>query len=703
MFLHAIMLAGLGAAVMPIVLHLLSRARFRNVEWGAMMFLESATARLRNRSRLAQWLLLALRVLAIALLALALARPVIRRAAGPVGGHGLVVVVVIDGSPSMLHPEQNTTRFELARKAALGILADLHAGEEAALVELGAPTYTDTPPTTDLQRIASRLASLEPAYGSADLAEGVRRAEALLVNRADVPREVYLIADRQRSTWESLSSRRHDIPEKIIAVPIGSTENHNVAVEGVELLDPPAVAGLPMRVRVRVRNWADTPRGDLPLTIVAGKAVERTTLNLGANATEDLTRSIAISQPGASLLTATIGPAGMPGDDTAQLAVNVSDPLRVLTVNGEPPTVLQRVPSPAFTGTCDYFGLALDPYNATERKKPSPFLLRFASASPWPKPDRVDRVVVLADAVPPSDDAARALEQFVFSGGGVLLAPGANVSAEDWNRRLWSDGQGLAPAPMDAVQNGPATSLLGVQSGSPVFAFFTGNSSAVPAIDIARWSRFGSRFAPGSDVLASLKSGDPFLLERKFGRGRVIAMAGPLDASWSNLPLTRLYLPLMQSIVRRLASSNDSELNLSVGSPIELTVAAPGNAAVEIVRPDGHVDRSTLSVAGGVGSLVYTATNVPGRYTVRVNGQPDRIFAVRPPAGESNLSLQDDAALLKRTSSAGIDFVSASSPLRVGNSRKASEWSVPLILLTIAALAVESMLTSRLSAPAGEA
>src|SRR4051794_14085212 len=37
MFLNAIMLAGVGAAVMPIVLHLLARARYRTVDWGAML------------------------------------------------------------------------------------------------------------------------------------------------------------------------------------------------------------------------------------------------------------------------------------------------------------------------------------------------------------------------------------------------------------------------------------------------------------------------------------------------------------------------------------------------------------------------------------------------------------------------------------------------------------------------------------------
>ena len=59
MFLNALMLLGLAAAVVPLVLHLLSRARYRTVDWGAMMFLRGADARQRQSTRFNQFLLVA--------------------------------------------------------------------------------------------------------------------------------------------------------------------------------------------------------------------------------------------------------------------------------------------------------------------------------------------------------------------------------------------------------------------------------------------------------------------------------------------------------------------------------------------------------------------------------------------------------------------------------------------------------------------
>jgi hypothetical protein len=78
MFLNPLMLVGLGAAVLPFVLHLLSRARYKDVEWGAMMFLQGADVRNSHVARITQIVLLLLRSVVIGLLAVALARPIVR-------------------------------------------------------------------------------------------------------------------------------------------------------------------------------------------------------------------------------------------------------------------------------------------------------------------------------------------------------------------------------------------------------------------------------------------------------------------------------------------------------------------------------------------------------------------------------------------------------------------------------------------------
>src|SRR5215208_6242984 len=121
MFANPYMLLGLGLAVLPIIVHLLSRARYRTVDWGAMMFLEGADAAQAQSRRPRQILLLLVRVAIVALLAVALARPEVQGKFAPAsaanraaGGRG-VAAILLDCSASMAFDENGHTRLELAK------------------------------------------------------------------------------------------------------------------------------------------------------------------------------------------------------------------------------------------------------------------------------------------------------------------------------------------------------------------------------------------------------------------------------------------------------------------------------------------------------------------------------------------------------------------------------------------------------------
>src|SRR5688500_9816011 len=102
MFLMASMLIGLAAVSIPVIIHLLHRQRTTPVQWGAMQFLLESPLQLKRRKRVEHWLLMLLRMAAIALLVFALARPLsIERTYNPLSsGIATDIGVVIDRSLS---------------------------------------------------------------------------------------------------------------------------------------------------------------------------------------------------------------------------------------------------------------------------------------------------------------------------------------------------------------------------------------------------------------------------------------------------------------------------------------------------------------------------------------------------------------------------------------------------------------------------
>src|ERR1044071_7354762 len=90
------------AALLPIIIHMLNRLRYRTVHWAAMIFLLKANKAATRRAKLRQYLLLLFRALAILFLVWAMMRPVIGGWLGATaGGAPEVVIVLLDRSASM--------------------------------------------------------------------------------------------------------------------------------------------------------------------------------------------------------------------------------------------------------------------------------------------------------------------------------------------------------------------------------------------------------------------------------------------------------------------------------------------------------------------------------------------------------------------------------------------------------------------------
>ena len=139
-FLHPWALAGLVAAAIPVLLHLLARREPPTVGFPAVRYLITTTREHQRRLRLQHLLLLLLRTLLIVALVLAAAGPTLPRRG--VAGHApSALVLVLDNSPSSGVVVAGTPRLAQLQAAARAVLARatpddalwlLHRGRRAA-------------------------------------------------------------------------------------------------------------------------------------------------------------------------------------------------------------------------------------------------------------------------------------------------------------------------------------------------------------------------------------------------------------------------------------------------------------------------------------------------------------------------------------------------------------------------------------------
>lgn len=653
-FLNPIMLAGLAAGLVPLILHLLNRSRYRNIDWGAMMFLDGVEPRRHLHStRLKQWGLLALRSMILALLAVGLARPVIHaRGLPPTFAGRTAAVLLLDRSASMALNDNGRVRLDLAREAVFQILSPgFHRGDDLWLATLG-----DGNPNaiaryaSDPQEMARFVRDVTVTSGEADVAAGLRKAIELLI-RAEAPnREIYLFCDRQSDSWRNVNEaflrdwqqRLSRLPHapRLFVVPVGSDDTDNVVVEAIEPLRQPLVTEQPVDIAVRLRNHGTVPRAAKQLTVeirtVNGTRVARQLpVNLSADQATTVIVPVTFTQSGSNVITARIDAPGTLAENELHYSVEVLKDFKALIVDGDEG-------EGAFQGGADFLKLAIGPPPVSKRNTAVVTVVR---PDAWGPADLRDyRVLVLANVPSVTDTQAEAIQRFVYGGGGLMIAPGDQTRVENYNQLLpWLPATLYAPI---AESADGSTKIGSVELSHPIFRFLDGRSDPTPAV-VRRY--FPTKPKVGSLTLGSYSNGRPFLFERILGRGRILLMTIPADADWSVLPLTHFFLPFAQSAVRYVAAGPlvDSAIkrNVVLGRPILADFDEPLDARnVVITGPQGRADPSSFAVSQfGITSQVrYTGAQVPGIYKVSPHKDVDAQtvqFVVRTPPAESDLTV----------------------------------------------------------------
>ena len=174
------------------------------------------------------------------------------------------------------------------------------------------------------------------------------------------------------------------------------------------------------------------------------------------------------------------------------------------------------------------------------------------------------------------------------------------------------------------------------ETNHPIFEFLHDHADAFSNAQVYRSLELDDR-SSDARVIATLANGKPLMVERPYGRGRVILFTTTLGTEWSALPTTREYLPLMQSVVRYLAGTTLPDRNLKPFHPIELSFDhPPAQAVATIALPNGQQRRVPVVQTGQRWTMRFDETGQPGRYIVSFQGGSSSNYVVGAPRDESD-------------------------------------------------------------------
>ena len=431
-FVEPLFLFGLLAAALPVVVHLINRRKAVRRDFPALKFLMQSNRRESRGIKVRQWLLMALRILVVALLAFALAKPFVLSSAGVTASERLptATVFVLDDSFSMQHGDW----WERAMAALEKRQDRLRPWDEVALVTTGpgAPRLVGRL-TGNHSELEDAVDALPPGAHATHLTDALLAASDIL-EASELPnRKIVVISDLARGGFDTAAQPGEPIPHEVELVSIrDEAEVPNLAVESVAYEQEGSTRDPVWRVEAMVRNFADEARKvEIRLTI-DGAVVAGGLVDVPAN--ESVKHIFRHKFEGSGVREGAvelIDSDGLSIDDRRIFVVRLRDAIRTLLVNGEPSSV-------PFHDEMFFLERALNPRMDTVSNVVPDLTTRdgleTAELSSYD-------VVVLANVSKLTPVTARKLQTFVEKGGGLMIAMGDQVDTADPRKFLIRGGR----------------------------------------------------------------------------------------------------------------------------------------------------------------------------------------------------------------------------------------------------------------------
>jgi len=701
-FLQPVFLYGLVAASIPLLIHLLNRRRIKRIRFPAVRFILISQRRITRSYRLRHWLILALRTVAIALLVFLLARPLFQSGVGLFAAGGShSSVVVLDNSLSMKW-SQDRQGFEKAKEAARLLVSSMGEGGQVALVPTNVANSSAMSHIRFKDRIEPLLQELDGIQltaGTADFSSALRKAYELLQQPA-AQKTIWLITDLALTGWDrftlsSLGQIDPLIPLKIIKTR-KRAEPLNATIREVRILNQGLAVGLPLRLEADIVNFGNQEIEDLAVELkLDDKSREQRLVTLASKEELAVNFLFKLAKTGGHRGAVSLKKAGVAGNSTINFVLEPQEKVRVLVVDGDPKTSL--VQSETF-----FLSRSLNPTGELDSSLFLPTVIipeRLKSVSL-----KSYQVLVLCNVPAIPEAVLPRLTEYLRQGGGLLIFLGDRVQKDTYNRKLYQSSAPILPTRLEAqrvLSPAKGETLAKVDTAHATLEGFTEEILRASLESIKVHGYFRTSSANGTNLL-TLANGDPLLIEKKIGRGRVLLFTTSADLDWSDFPFKTAYLPLVQSLVTYLARNQKGTADTGIVAGSAKTFIFPPSYVgknMRIVKPDLRQREITIAANGQKATASFKENDLAGIYqlSLQVPQGSGRVpvptlYAVNPPFLESRLKEIGTDELQAKIEPIDFEIINLAS-LQNGGTKM--DLSLPLLLLVMVILATEGWLAQR--------
>lgn len=634
----------------------------KRVQFGSLMFLSQTPKQLVKKRRLRDILLMTVRASLIALLALAFARPFLPPNLVPfvTTAENESVVLLLDTSFSMgmaASGEAGETAFDQAMAEALNRIDSSSPSDEIAVV-----SFSDVPRQlselgTDKEIHRTALATLRaPDNRSTRFYDALRLADEILQGARHEQRRVVLLSDMQQSGWPASMENwklaagvafepvqlapvvaRNTFVEDLAITMRRATTSATTSTARTSARSNPANS---MTVRVDARvvesNTDDdaTPTGNRATLQIGSLSPE--SHEVPATSSSRVSFQKRVDDTGLFSGSLKLNDDALAVDNQYYFSFAVAERPSVLSIDG---------------GSRSNYRESFFLQKAFDLGAESRYDFSTGNESLLTRRALAGKSIVFAGNLSSFSTAAiGAIREYVEEGGLVVLSFGDRSNLAVHRTALRELGVGSTGQVTSPIAAQGSEAIIGdVTWRHPVFSDLQG---AAGGILRPKFRRYVS-VAPDSaaTVIASFDTGEPWIIEKRIGRGSLLVTTATLGSEWTNFPINELYVPFVYQLAGYAVNIGKDRMMYRVGETVmltgrageEWTVRNPHGDEFLVTVQTAAITSATPDIAGASTASargIFRQTDFPGQY-VATNGSRRVVFSVNLDPMESDVRFRD--------------------------------------------------------------
>ncbi len=649
-FLNPFFLLALLAVGLPLLLHLLKLRKAKKLSFSTLQFFKALEQTTLRRVEIKRWLLLVLRMLALACLAMVLARPFLPPNSFGIANQNSSVVhaILIDNSSSMSRIGPQGPLLEQAQALAIEMIENGRERDRFVLQTTSGPAlFNQISESATARALTQEIAIHE---GGDYLVKRYAELVELIQNAPYAQKNIYLITDGQVNSLAPLmdyltqtndsaavnQSTRPPLPTTIIA--LGDTDVQNTYVSNVELSSNLVGINTPSELFVEVHNASSIPIANQFLSLEFNdQQVGQYTLSLEADERRTLSFEIVPSSTGSNTGLLRLEGDEFGIDNERTISLFVPDQRNILWLEEAATSVGPRSP----------LELVIQTLSNPQNPSSSALNITKRTLNSWDEQELEEFDAVLIHGLNQIPDGlVNSLLPWVQNGHGLWVIPSSTSQLTSYNRLLSSFNAGQFVGQIGnygsyEVQTNADELIENHPLFDGLFEREEREELEIDPISVYYQFRHNASDADGGYNLIRNSFGEPLLFTKAFGNGQLLISSIGYDAGFSNIQLKPIFPPLLYRALMFISSSQQGGLEEhELGSTLEIEDERSMTGALFVQDDKTWTAREQQSSSG----LRFSADDEewePGWIQLK-NDTQQRSIALLSPMSESIFTTYDE-------------------------------------------------------------